>query len=53
MEAYRSGHNDHDLKSCVPASIRPGGSNPSASAINYIRLSMVKIHTGNERLRAV
>ena len=33
MEQYRSGHNGHDWKSCVPQK-GTEGSNPSCSAIN-------------------
>ena len=41
MEQYRSGHNGHDWKSCVPQK-GTEGSNPSCSAItNPIRLDGV------------
>lgn len=38
MEAYRNGYNGIDLKSIMSASIRPEGSNPSASAIYPVSL---------------
>ena len=39
MEQYRSGHNGHDWKSCVPQK-GTEGSNPSCSAIKEIPIRL-------------